>query len=323
MRIVFHGANAETFLPGLAGMLDAPHQITLVSDALSAQGEAETLAGADVVIGVHYGAGHPALAARLYHLPSAGYDGIDMDALPASCAVCNCFGHEQAIAEYVMAALLARHVPLVEADAKLRRGDWHYWAGKPTGLRSELGAQSIGIVGHGHIGKTLAARALAFGMQVHVANRSPVQAEGYAATYGLDRLAEMAGRVDILINTLPLTDDTRSLIGAADFAALRTGALIMNVGRGAVIDEAALFEALQDGRLSAILDTWYVYPSAKDPEPQPSRLPFRDLSNVTMTPHMSGWTHGTIRRRQQTLAQNINRLAAGKPLINLLRTAET
>ena len=316
MNIVFYGANAATFEPGLSEQLDMPHKIAIISDAADGPGEAEVLAGADVVVGVHY-KGTGVQAARLFQLPAAGYDQVDMDALPKGCAVCNAFGHENAIAEYVMAALLSRHVPLMDADARLRQGDWHYWAGGPDGLRTEMGQQSIGIVGHGHIGKAVKDRALAFGMTVHVANRSPVE-DDRVTEHGLDALAAMAGQVDVLLNTLPLSDSTAGLIGADVLAAMCDGAVVMNVGRGPVIDEDALFAALKDGRLNAILDTWYVYPSKDTPTPQPSKHPFHALRNVTLTPHMSAWTTGTIARRTATVAENINRLARGDALINVV-----
>lgn len=322
MRIVFHGANAATFHRGFAELLKATHDIALVSDALDGTNEAETLTAADVVIGIRLTAAHPKLSARLYQLPAAGYDGIDMHALPGTCTVCNAFGHEQAIAEYVMAALLCRHVPLADADRRLRQGDWRYWAGGTKSLRTELGAESIGIVGHGHIGRTVAERAMAFGMAVHVANRSPVTDPGYAASYGLDALGEMLGRVDIVLNTLPLTPETRGLIGAAELAAMQPHAIMMNVGRGPVIDEDALYDALAGGRIGgAILDTWYVYPSAENPAPKPGHRPFHELANVTLSPHMSGWTEGTVARRRATIAENVNRLAEGKPLLNVVRAA--
>jgi phosphoglycerate dehydrogenase-like enzyme len=322
VRIVFHGANAATFHPDFAGLLKATHDVALLSDTLEALGEEEAFAAADVVIGIRLTSAHPKLSARLYQLPAAGYDGIDMDLLPETCTVCNAFGHEQAIAEYVMAALLARHVPLADADRRLRRGDWRYWAGAPGSLRTELGAESIGILGHGHIGCTVAERVAAFGMSVHVANRSPVPALGYAATYGLGALREMLGKVDIVLNTLPLTAETRGLIGAAELAAMRPRAIIINVGRGPVIDEDALYEALAVGRIGgAILDTWYVYPSPEDPAPRPGHRPFHELANVTLTPHMSGWTAGTVARRRATIAENVNRLAAGQPLLNVVRAA--
>lgn len=318
LKIVFHGANASTFVPGLSEQLEMPHEIRVIPDSGLSQDEALALAGADVVVGVHYAQTDGALSARLYQLPSAGYDKVDMAALPDGCTACNAFGHENAIAEYVICALLSRHVPLMDADARLRRGDWFYWAGGPDGVRTEMAAERIGIVGFGHIGKTLAERALAFGMAVHVANRSPLS-DGRVTAHGLDDLAGMAAKVDILINTLPLAENTQGLIGADVLEALKNGALVMNVGRGPVICEDALWDALKDGRLNAILDTWYVYPSASDAHPMPSKHPFHTLENVTITPHMSGWTRGTIARRTATVAENINRLWRGDALLNVVR----
>jgi phosphoglycerate dehydrogenase-like enzyme len=320
MKVVFHGSNASTFEAGFSALLEGDHDVAVLSDALDGPGERQAFAAADVVVGVSLTRDHPQPSARLYQLPAAGHDKIDLSALPEGCALCNCFGHEQAIAEYVMAALLARHVPLADADSRLRRRDWHYWAGGPDGLRTELGSQSIGIVGHGHIGRTVADRALAFGMQVQITNRSAVDDPRYAATFGLDALAQMMGRVDIVLNTLPLTDTTGGLIGARELAAMRPNAIIMNVGRGPVIDEDALYDVLAQGRIGgAILDTWYVYPGAQDPRPLPAHHPFHALDNVTLTPHMSGWTEGTIARRRAAIARNVNRLAAGHTLENVLR----
>lgn len=319
MKIVFHGANALTFREGLEPLLESAHDIAEVPDDLSDDEVRAIYSAADIVIGIKLAAQMPVPAGlKLYQVPGAGYDGIDLAALPRGAALCNCFGHENAIAEYVMAALLARHVPLADADRRLRAGDWTYWAGGPTGLRTELGDTSIGILGYGHIGKTIALRAKAFGMGVTVANRSPVQGSDQVdRAYALSDLPAFMGSADAIINTLPLTEETRGLIGEAEFAAMRSDAMILNVGRGAVIDEAALFDALKTRRIGgAIIDTWYVYPNGENAHPLPARLPFHELDNVTMTPHMSGWTHGTIRRRRETIADNINRCASGKALRN-------
>lgn len=322
MKIVFHGANASTFHEGFEDLLEVRHELKLVSDTLCKEGEADALRDADVVIGVKLTKDHAPLSAKLYQVPGAGYDGVDLNVASKNCSLCNCFGHEPAIAEYVMSALLARHVPLVEADTQLRQGNWHYWAGGPSGLRTELGDQSIGIIGYGHIGLEVAHRAGAFGMQVHVANRSPVTNDALAATYDLEALDEMLSKVDIVINTLPLTDTTQGLVGVEQFMAMQKHAIIMNVGRGPVIDENALFDALKQNRIGgAILDTWYVYPSADDPNPMPASRPFHSLKNVTITPHMSGWTQGTILRPKQAMAENVNRLSNGETLINIVRPA--
>jgi phosphoglycerate dehydrogenase-like enzyme len=126
------------------------------------------------------------------------------------------------------------------------------------------------------------------------------------------------GRADAIVASLPLTDDTRGIVGAAELAAMRPGAVIVNVGRGPVIDQQALYDALAQKRIDAVIDTWYDYPSKDNPRTQPGRLPFNQLTNLVMTPHMSGWTAGMIRRRQQTMADNIRRLARGEALNNVV-----
>ncbi len=103
---------------------------------------------------------------------------------------------------------------------------------------------------------------------------------------------------------------------------MRSTAVILNVGRGPAIDERSLYEALEDRRIAgAVIDTWYQYPSSTQPRMLPSALPFHELPNVVMTPHMSGWTTGTINRRKQTIADNIGRLADGRPCVNVVRPA--
>jgi len=321
MKIVFHGANAGNFRNGFEALLDSVHEIVDLSDALDKPGEREQFAAADVIIGIKLTASDPMPAAlKLYHAPAAGTDMIDISRLPAGARLCNAFGHETAIAEYVMTALLSRHVPLVDADTRLRKGEWKYWAGRSDAMRTELGADTIGLLGFGHIGQAIAARAKAFGMRVVVANRSAVTASAIVdQSFRLDQLNRFMAAADAIVVSLPLTDDTKGLIGARELAAMRPAAIVLNVGRGPVIDEQALFDALKARRIGgAIIDTWYSYPTPANPTGSPSRLPFHELTNLVMTPHMSGWTHGTIHRRQQTIAGNIRRLARGEPLNNVI-----
>ena len=321
MRIVFHGANAASFSPGFAERLGAPAEIAVLPDDL-APADRAVFAAAEVVIGARYRADLPRPEAlRLFHVPGAGTDGVDVDALPPGAALCNCFGHEQAIAEYVMAALLARRVPLHEADRDLREGRWTWWAGAADRVHGELAGSSIGLIGFGHIGKAVAVRAKAFEMEVAVANRSPVATSPLVdRSYGLDDLDEFLGSVDAVVVSLPLTEETTGLVGRAAFAAMRPHAVLVNVGRGPVVDETALHEALESRRIgAAVIDTWYRYPGEGAPNPTPSRLPFERLPNVVMTPHMSGWTDGTIRRRQATMADNVRRLMRGEALVNVVR----
>jgi phosphoglycerate dehydrogenase-like enzyme len=321
MKIVFHGQNAANFRENFEQLAGTSHAIFDLSDALNAPGEREHFKSAEVIVGVALNAQHPApKALRLYHAPAAGIDAINLDLLPPTATLCNCFGHETAIAEYVMSALLMRHAPIAKADAELRQEKWTYWAGRPNALRTELGSQTIGLLGFGHIGNAIAARAKAFGMRVHAANRSPVNDPLVDHYFPLSALREFMGSVDIVVVSLPQTPETTGFVGAPEIAAMRANGLILNVGRGPVIDEAALYNALAQQRIGgAIIDTWFQYPTAQKPECAPSRFDFASLENVVMTPHMSGWTQGTVSRRQQTIADNIERLASGQALVNVVR----
>ncbi len=323
MKIVFHGQNATNFRADFERLLATKHEIIDLSDGLDQPGEREHYETAHVIVGIGLGAKQPTpRGLRLYHAPAAGTDAIDLNYLPTAAALCNCFGHEDAIAEYVMAALLMRHAPIANADADLRQGKWTYWAGRPNALRTELGSQTIGFLGFGHIGKAIAQRAKAFGMRVHAANRSPVDSPLVDRAFPLTDLAQFLGSVNIIVVSLPQTPATAGTVGAAQFAAMRRDAIIINVGRGPVVDEVALYDALATHRIGgAIIDTWYVYPTPDNPECMPSRFDFEKLSNVVMTPHMSGWTTGTVLRRQQTIADNIERLVSGQPLVNVVRAA--
>lgn len=321
LKIVFHGQNAGNFRQGFEQLIDPQHTLLDLSDNLDQPGEAEHFASADVIVGVKLNASMPApRQVRLYHAPAAGTDAIDTAVLPPASALCNCFGHENAIAEYVMAALLQRHVPLAKADADLRQGRWTYWAGRPNAMHTELGHQTLGLLGFGHIAQTLAHRAKAFGMRVHAANRSPIQNPLVDQAFGLNELHAFMASADAIVVTLPLTPQTQGMVDAQAIGAMRPDAVLLNVGRGAVIDEQALYEALAGRRIGgAVIDTWYQYPTPTQAEAAPSRFDFAALDNVVMTPHMSGWTAGTVRRRQETIADNIARLAQGKALLNVLK----
>jgi phosphoglycerate dehydrogenase-like enzyme len=321
MKIVFHGENAGNFRKGFEALVTEAHEIVDLSDALDRPGEREHFETAEVIVGVKLSAQEPLpRALRLYHAPAAGTDAIDTTRLPAGALLCNAFGHEDAIAEYVMTALLMRHVPLPRADARLRDGHWDYWAGRPGALRTELGSQTLGLVGYGHIGKAIARRAKAFGMRVLVANRSrPAPSPLFDAAFGLDKIEAVMAGSDTVVLSLPLTSETRGFIDARALGAMKPDGVILNVGRGPVIDENALYEALSQERIGgAIIDTWYRYPAPDAPVCQPGAQPFRTLTNLVMTPHMSGWTDGTVRRRQETIADNITRLMADEPLVNVV-----
>jgi phosphoglycerate dehydrogenase-like enzyme len=127
---------------------------------------------------------------------------------------------------------------------------------------------------------------------------------------------------DFVLLALPLDDSTHGVIGARELAQMKPTGVIINVARGGLIDESALFQACRDKRIGgAAIDAWYRYPRANNPRGRPSTLPFHELDNVVMTPHASAWTDGLRPRRNRVIAENLDRLARGDPLLNVVRAA--
>ena len=320
MRIVFHGEIARHYVDGFAALLGPGHEIASLPDALTTD-QTRLYRGADVLIANRLDATlQPSAQLRLFQVPSAGNEKVDRTHLPTGAALCNCFGHEGAIAEYVLAALLMHYVPLVAADRALRQGEWPYHTAEGGG-RNEFADVTVGLLGYGHIGRAIAARLAPFNVRVEVANRSAVALSPPVTHYWrLVELREFMSRVDAVVVSLPLTAETRGIVNAAMLAAMPSNALLINVGRGPVVDEVALYEVLKARRIAgAIIDTWYRYPGPENEHASPSRFPFAEIDNIVMTGHMSGWTAGTRRRRQETMAENIGRLERGAQLLNRLR----
>ena len=280
---------------------------------------AAAFAAADVLVTMELGSGLPLMPnLKLIHLPVAGLDAVDLDAVPPGCRVCNTFEHEIGISEYVLAAMLYWTVDLAGRNARFRNGSWADSPRLSAPFRPELAGKTVGCVGYGHIGQAVAVRARAFGMRVVAITHRPRPLEPPPDWLGgPDQLGQLLEASDFVVIACPLTAATQGLIGRAEFARMRKEAVLINVARGPVVDEDALFAALRDRVIGgAVLDTWYRYPSGGDGSVRPSRHPFHELDNVVMTPHCSGWTEGLMGRRFAVIADNVERLLAGQPLVN-------
>ncbi len=187
-----------------------------------------------------------------------------------------------------------------------------------------LDGATVGFVGFGHIGARAWQRFDVFGARgVAVTRRGGIDAtaNGLAWAAGIAELGALLAESDAVVVSTPLTPATTGLIGAPELAAMRDTALLVNVGRGPVVDQDALYAALRDGVIGgAAIDVWYDYPAA-GAESAPSPHPFHELDNVLMTPHSSGLTRQTFTRRVHDIAANIGRLAAGEPLRNVVAVA--
>jgi phosphoglycerate dehydrogenase-like enzyme len=256
----------------------------------------------------------------MLHLPGAGTDDIAFDAVPSQAAVCNVFEHEIGIAEYVLSAMLQWVIGIPRMDAALRRGEW-YGSHLSGPRHGELHGQTLGIVGYGRIGREVAMRARAFGMTVVACSRTPKPGDGLVERVKpMETLDAVLAQCDFVLLATPLDPSTVGLIGRERIQKMKSTAFIINVARGALIDEKALYEACRDHCIGgAAIDTWYRYPAQGETSGEPSSLPFRDLDNVIMTPHGSGWTEGLRPRRCRLIAQNMDRLARGESLLNVVR----
>jgi phosphoglycerate dehydrogenase-like enzyme len=320
-------AFAGTFAASLEARV-RDHLVTACDILRAAEGEiVSRLADVDVLITLAFTPEMGAAAGRLklVQVPGAGLDRIDRAALPAGARLANVHGHETGIAEYVLGAMLALTRGFARLDTALRRGVWEsQWAvgTTPPVPWPELAGRTLGILGYGHIGRALARRARAFDMTILATRRDAGQGEpeGLVALRGPDGLTDVLARADYLAITLPLTPETRGLLGARALAAIKPTAVLVNVARAEILDEDALYEALRERRIAAAaLDVWYRYPSSPAAT-LPARRPFHELPNVLMTPHVSGWTDGMLDARARLIAENIRRTATGEPPLNLIPT---
>lgn len=214
--------------------------------------------------------------------------------------------HALPLAEFALLGLLAfpRRLPDLQRDKAARR-----WPDVPA-TTTLLAGQTVLVVGLGAIGLEVARLARCVAMRVVGVKRTPGPVEGVEAVAPPERLAELAAVADALVVTLPLTERTRGLVDAVALAALRPGAVVVNVGRGAVIDEAALVAALRDGHLAgACLDVF-----AHEPLPRDS--PLWDLDNVILSPHAAAGTDAEDAHAVEVFADNLRRYLNGEPLRN-------
>ncbi len=310
-----HAPNA----PRLRALLGPEHEVQAL-ESFPAAGEIQ----ADVVISNSLSAEEAArLRCRLVHVPGAGAEQIATQALPTGTTVCNVHGHEVPIAEFTLHAILEHALQLWQYPPRL---DAEAWAQSyaQRAQHDEAHGKTLAIVGFGHIGQEIARRARAFGMHVIAITRSgkPGAADLAHETVASSALDAVLPRAHTLVICCPLDDGTRGLIGARQLALLPAGALLVNVARAEVVDEQALYEALNTKRLGrAVLDVWYQYPKKGQSPVPPSRWPLHELPNVRATPHISAITPALLDRRYAFMANNIQRLQQGLALNNVIYQA--
>jgi phosphoglycerate dehydrogenase-like enzyme len=220
--------------------------------------------------------------------------------------------HGPTIADHVMGMLLllTRDLRIHAQDA--RRGEWTR-NGSGTVEPIALEGRTMLVVGLGGIGREVAKRAKGFGMTVWATKRTPTEPPSYVDRQETsDQLMAMLPDADVIVLCVPLTDETRGMIGAEAFAAMRPGTYLINIARGPVVDTAALMTALKNGTLAgAGLDV-------TDPEPLPADHPLWQIQNVLITPHVAARSGLTSDDWAQLYRENLRRFAQGLPLLNVV-----
>jgi phosphoglycerate dehydrogenase-like enzyme len=232
----------------------------------------------------------------------------------------NLHHNASAAAELSIALLLAAAKFVVPMDRSLRGGDWTPRYGPSPAVLLE--GKTALVLGYGTIGRRVARACRGLGMNVVGVRRSAgSDAESTDEVHGSDELEALLPGADALLISLPLTPETDGLIGAKELALLPSGAVLVNVARGPIVDEKALYEALATGRLHAAgLDVWYCYPKdeAERPSTPPSSFPFEELENVVLSPHRGGAAreNEVEALRMRALAELLNAAARGEEVPN-------
>jgi phosphoglycerate dehydrogenase-like enzyme len=253
---------------------------------------------------------------RWIQLTTAGYDGISFHGVPPGVAVTNA-GHSHApmVAEHAVMLLcaLVRRLPAF-AGAQAR----HVFDRTIPHPLATLEDSTVAILGYGGIGRETARRVKSFGATVLAVARTARDDAFADAVHPASALHEVLAQADSLVVTAALTPETKGMIDAAALAALKPGAVLVNIARGPIVDTMALVEALQSGRLAGTgLDV-------TDPEPPPVDHPLWTCPNLIVTPHVSGLGSAGVRRRIGALVrENVERFLAGQGLLHVVAGATT
>lgn len=213
------------------------------------------------------------------------------------------------LAEWTIGAMLHFAYKMRRMIRQQEAGAWE------TFTTEELAGRTLGIIGYGEIGRAAAGRAKAFGMRVLALRRRPELSSGdplVDQVFDHAHLNDLIAASDYVMIAAPLTPETRGLVGAAQIAAMKPNAVVINVGRGAVMDEAALVDALENNRIrGAALDVFAV-------EPLPAGHAFWRLENVLLSPHTADHVQDFVHLAVECFLDNMQRFRSGLPLENIV-----
>ena len=216
--------------------------------------------------------------------------------------------------------MLEMKIGLRDMDKRFRAEGW---GGRQPGaslFHEEIRSRTVGLIGYGHIGKEIAKRAAAFDMRIIAIRRSQQDAVAPLDWIGtVDQLDKLLTESDFVVVACDMNEDTIGMIGAPQIAKMKPSSIIINVARGRIIAEEALYNALKNKKISgAVLDVWYNYIGNDRENVSPSNLPFEQLDNVILSAHESASAPEQVERRWKFVAENICRAAEGETRENIV-----
>ena len=266
---------------------------------------------------------------KLIQIPWTGIDNLDFNMLSNyTTPISNSHSNADIVAEHTVALLLSLSRKVPYHDRLMREDKWNRLSKDGNAVSpfsAGLVGKSILYVGFGAIAQATSRLLSGFNMNEAIVNSSgkrPTDIGDNVEVFASSDIARAVVNRDAIVVALPLTSSTRSLLDASAFAAMSENALVVNVSRGAIVDEKALFEALHEKRIGgAAIDTWYQAPSAgKTDVPPSANYNFSTLDNLVMSPHRAGYAIGGFPHLDDAIV-NLNNLVEGRELINVIDTA--
>jgi phosphoglycerate dehydrogenase-like enzyme len=308
--VVLYGDYAARQADRLRGLLGDGYEVVPVPYDTPPERIRALLAQTEIIVTNAFGPTDPPVPRlRLLQSPSAGMEEIDAALLPPGCALRTVGGHEIPMSEFVLCAMLDWRIGFRSLTGTVVDGRWSQrdWIKGP--VHGEIHGATLGIVGFGRIGREIATRARAFGMEVRALSRwrgERPSADLVSRCFAMDERADFLAPCDFVAITLPLTAETHGLVDSSWFGAMKGDGVLINVARGDVVRQDDLYAALATRRIGgAIIDVWYRYPDSADEKVAMADHPFHTLPNVVVSPHGSGRTHRMFERRWIEIAANI------------------
>lgn len=264
---------------------------------------------------------------KFIQVPWTGVDNLDFDLIQdLKVKVCNSHSNASAVAEHAVALMFAAAKKITYHDRTMRLGNWNRPKPDKSNLvspfSSRISESEVGIIGHGHIGKSIVSFLSSFKCHFHIAD---LFVKERATTddlqfYPMSLLSDMLNQVDFVFTCVPLTLETYNFFGINQFKAMKKDAILINTSRGEIIDEDALYIALKNNIIGGVaMDTWYNNP--KSPYDQNCKAslkhPFEKLDNLVMSPHRAAMIDGELPHLNDAVL-NINRALIGLEPINIV-----